>query len=200
MYSTVKEAGRQSREAGSIIGGEIVTDITRIRCCGGRHIGVPICFGRQCLAGVMRITTSVFADTLQILFQENPFAVAGHVPTHRTDTLHSAGNGIAAGAAVHHGQPVVEISVFGDGINSLLGCVAAAFGRGRIHISAESDCRTIAEVLAAKVLLGPTLGANFHGVVLVAVVVGNFGGAADEVERSLRGTAEDSLSARASRL
>ena len=91
------------------------------------------------------------------------------MPARATDTLHTAGNGIAGSCAVHHRRPVVEVAAFfqREAVGAIIvivricGTCAGAFGDGR----------AVSIVRGAEVLFHPALVTDLHGVVLVAVKV-----------------------------
>ena len=88
-----------------------------------------------------------------------PFRIARDMPTHRTDTSHTARIGRRGGSSVHSHCPSIGFS-----------CIGSIGTR-----SAVGDGRVVGSLGNLQIFLEPALTANHHGIVRVAVNVGNGG-------------------------
>ena len=107
------------------------------------------------------------------------------MPAYGADTLHTARIGAAGRSTVHHGSPVVEVSVLRQRIGERGVVITIAHGLAAVGAAIRYG-RAVAVVLGAEVLLRPALVADFHRVVCVAVVVLHRGGAAHEDRIGIR--------------
>ena len=190
---TVAAARWNSGKSRGVVRGRIVAHRTCVT------VAIPSLRGSQRLGDVVcRAVALVLALAAHVVGHSRPLRIARQVPTHRTDApavaikYHShriAEIGIHARLPVcrvegiHRRVPVVQQSVVhrrvGGGVvvvpESLLARVGVSSAGGRDEVSPRCGRGG-----GAQVLLGPALVANLHGVIDVAFVVRNRGGAASK--------------------
>ena len=119
------------------------------------------------------------------------FSLAWHMPAHRTEVVceqtfvkvrgvHISSSGFNPSTA-NCGRPVVVQTA---SVNVLVVVLVIYRSDDAGVGGVVRNGRAVVEMCGSQILLGPALGADFDGVILVAVVVGDRGGAADEVDVS----------------